>query len=182
MIEKDPPNKGHSWLYVAALIVLSAIGAVVLQNRGLQIPTNPDLPANINLTVIPFSVIGTSQDQTVFGEGLTEKLSARLAGLTTGRKLQVTTSTEAHARAVTNAADARQQFGSNLVLTGSFQYSNTSVQINCLLVDTATGRTLRTETITGDTVDPSGLQDRLTAAAVRMLGIELKPNELFSRG
>jgi TolB-like protein len=182
MIEKDLAKKGRSWLYVAALILLSAIGAVILQKHGLQIPTNPDLPADINLTVLPFSVIGTGQDNTAFGEGLTEKLGAQLARLAPGRKLQVTTSTEAHSRAVTNAADARQQFGSNLVLTGFFQYSNTSVRIDCLLVDTATGRTLRTETITGDTVDPSGLQGRLTAAAVRMLGIELKPNELFSRG
>jgi TolB-like protein len=182
MIEKDPAKGGRSWLYAAALIALSAIGAVILQKHGLQIPTNSDLPANINLTVIPFSVVGTNQENKLFAEGLSERLSAQLARLTIGRKLQVTTSTEARARAVMNPADARQQFGSNLVLTGSFQYSSTSVRIDCLLIDTATGRTLRMETIAGDTLDPSGLQDRLTAAAVRLLGIELKPNELFSRG
>jgi TolB-like protein len=182
MNEKDLAKGRHSWLYVLALIALSAIGAVILQKHGLQIPTNSDLPANINLTVIPFSGIGTTQESKSFGEGLTEKLSAQLARLTIGRNLRVTTATEARTRAVTTAADARQQFGSNLALTGSLQYSNTSVRIDCLLVDTATGRTLRTETITGDTGDPSTLQDHLTAAAVRMLGIELKPDELFSRG
>jgi adenylate cyclase len=184
MIEKDPAKRiektakeGRSWLYAAALIALSAILAVILQKHGLQTFTNSDIPANINLTVIPFSVIGTSQDNKSFGEGLTERLNAQLARLTIGRKLQITTATEARARTVKTPADARQQFGSNLALTGSFQYSNTSVRINCLLVDAATGRTLRTETITGDTLDPFGLQDRVTAAVVRMLGIELKPDE-----
>jgi TolB-like protein len=171
MIEKDTAKGGRSWLYAAALIALSAIAAVILQKHGLQTPTNSDLPANINLTVIPFSVIGATQDNKPFTEGLTETLSARLAKLTIGRKLQVTTATEARTRGVMNAADARQQFGSNVALTGSLQYSNNNVQINCLLVDTATGHTLRTETISGDTSDSSGLQDRLTAAAVRMLGI-----------
>jgi TolB-like protein len=165
-------GKGHSWLYAAALIALSAIGAVILQKHGLQIPTNSDSPPDINLTIIPFSVIGANQDNKSFTEGLTETLSAQLAMLKIGRKLQVTTAREARTRGVMNAADARLQFGSNLALTGAFHYSNTSVQIDCLLLDTATGRTLRTETIMGDTSDPSDLQDRLTAAAVRMLGIQ----------
>src|SRR5262249_11412128 len=78
---------------------------------------------------------------------------------------------------VMNFVDARQQFGSNLALTGSFQYSNTSVRINCSLIDTTSGHTLRTETITGDTFDPFGLQDRVIAAVVRMIGVELKPDE-----
>jgi TolB-like protein len=182
MIEKDPAKERRGWLYAAALIALSAIGAVILQKHGLQTPVNADLPPNINLTVIPFSVIGTSEDSKSFAEELTERLSSQLSRLTIGRKLLVTTATEACARAVMNAADARQQFGSNLALTGSFQYSNMSVRINCLLVDTATGRTLRTETITGETFDAFGLQDRLTAAAVRMLGIELKPDERNALG
>jgi serine/threonine-protein kinase len=170
-------KQGRSWLYAAALIVLSAIVAVILQKNGLQLRTHSDIPQSINLTVIPFSVIGTNQDNQSFGEGLTETLNVQLSRLTVGRKFQVTTATEARTRGVMSASDARQQFGSNLALTGSFQYSNTSVRINCLLIETASGRTLRTETITGDTFDPFALQDRVIASVLRMIGLELKPEE-----
>jgi serine/threonine-protein kinase len=179
------PKEGRTWLYAAALILLSAILAVVLQKNGVQLPTVSNIPGNINLTVIPFNVIGANADNQSFGQGLTETLNAQLSRLTVGRKFQVTTATEARTRGVMSASDARQQFGSNLALTGTFQYANTSVRVNCLLIDTASGRTLRTETITGDTFDPFSLQDRVTEAVVRMIGLDLNTNErdtLATRG
>jgi serine/threonine-protein kinase len=143
-------KKRPAWLYAVALIVLGIALAALLSNQGAVSPKTLDVPGNINLTIIPFSVIGATQDDESFGQGLTETLNAQLSKLTVGRNLQVTTASEARSRGVMNARDARQQFGSNLALTGSFQYSNTSVRINCLLIDTASGWTLRTETITGD--------------------------------
>jgi serine/threonine-protein kinase len=170
-------GKRPAWLYAIALIVLGIALAVLLSNQRATPPKTSDIPGNINLTIIPFLVIGASQDDQSFGQGLTETLNAQLSKLTVGRNLQVTTASEARSRGVKNASDARQQFGSNLALTGSFQYSNTSVRINCLLIDTVSGRTLRTETITGDKSDPFDLQDRVADAVLNMLTVNLKTEE-----
>ncbi len=178
--EVSKANTRFSWNWVRQAIVVVAILAALfvadLGKRWVEGRNVEGIPREINLdTVIPFSAIGASADKQFFGQGLGETLNAELSRLTVGRKFQVTTASEARSRGVLNAADARQQFGSNLALSGSLQYADTAVRINVLLVDTASGRTLRTETITGSTFDPFALQDRVVAATVRMIGSRIAP-------
>ena len=104
-------------------------------------------------------------------------MNRQLSKLTVNRKFQVATVTDLRARNVGDATDAREQLGANVVLTGSLQYSDKSVRITCVLIDTRSGRQLRTETFVVDSLNSIAVRDRVVAAAVRMVGLNLKPEE-----
>lgn len=137
----------------------------------------PDLPARLNLAVLPFTESVTDASKPFFSQGFTEAVTTRLSRLTLDRPLQVAALTDVRARGVTNPREAREQLGATLVLTGALGYSPTGVAITTSVLDTATGQPIRSETATVATADPLTVQDRAVEAAVRLLGIQLKPEE-----
>lgn len=163
-------------LYLATLGVLLVLSVYVALDppdpirRLLRTP----LPAEINLAVLPFGVANASEDSAL-ADGLTEALTANLSKLHGQPNFQVAPSAEVRTRSVDTPAEARQEFGSNLALAGSFRTDGNSVRISYSLVDTKTSIELRRGLTTGTLDDPFQLQDRVTDAVLTMLSIELEP-------
>src|SRR2546427_3632531 len=70
-----------------------------------------------------------------------------------------------------------RSLGASLILEGTVSRSGNTVRVNYALVDTRTRRQVRAETITADASDPFAVQDRVAAGHLRMLQLELKPQE-----
>ncbi len=130
-----------------------------------------------NLAVLPFQAIGGAAENQAFCDGITETLTAKMTQLTMGRALQVVPSRELRTRRISSAQEARKELGVSLVLEGSIHRSGSVVRVNYALVDTGMLRQLRADTITADASDPFAVQDRVADGLVRMLELELKPQE-----
>jgi serine/threonine-protein kinase len=170
-----PASRKKALTAVAALLLVASLALTQFERPRSQQPDA--IPADINLAVLPFTVIGADRDKQFFTEGLSDTLNAKLASLTVDRKLQVATASDIRARGVKNATDARQQLGANVALTASLQFAGNELRVNCMLVDAKSGHTLRTETMTVPIEDSFAVQDRIVGAMIHMIGIELKPDE-----
>jgi tetratricopeptide (TPR) repeat protein/TolB-like protein/predicted Ser/Thr protein kinase len=176
--EAVPRWKMPRWGLIAATGVLLAAGIAGLP----QVRRNfhwlaPVEVGSKNLAVLPFQAIGGGPENQVYSDGITETLTAKLTQLTASHSLQVTSAAEVRSRHVSNAAQAREELGAGLALEGTLLRAGNTIRVNYALVDTATRKQLRAETITADASDPFALQDRVASGIVRMLELELKPQE-----
>jgi serine/threonine-protein kinase len=164
-----------TWAAVAAVVVT----AVVVAPRLANPPAAAPLPQSINLVVLPFTASGTAGERQSFIEGLTDSLNAELSRLTTNRpSFQVVTGADRRRlREATTPLAARRQFGANVVLRGSLEYSGQSVDVATALIDTTTGQTLRSDSFTISDSDRIAVQTRVLEAATRMMGIDLTERE-----
>jgi tetratricopeptide (TPR) repeat protein len=163
-------------LAFAGVLAVAVIVGLRLRERQTAFLSST-LPASVNLAVLPFSSTGGDVAKQVFAQGLTEVVNRALATLTLNRKFQVATEADRRAGNVTDWNGARQQLGANIAFTGTLHYLGTGVQIVCLVIDTRSGQTLRSETLEDDGVNPIALEDGVVQAAVRMIGLNLKPDE-----
>jgi TolB-like protein len=118
----------------------------------------PKVPIQKNLVVLPFTAVGDVPAEQVYCDGFTETVTAKLAS---DPSLQVPSTIEIRAKNVTSIEKARTQFGANLVLVASWQRVEHSARINLSLIETKTGRQLRTDTITARADDLFSLQDQV---------------------
>jgi serine/threonine-protein kinase len=156
---------------VTALVTLLVLVAPRLAIRPAP-STLPPLPQPINLIVLPFTATGGSEDRASFTEGLTESLTTQLSRLTLNRPFQVVTEADRRQRKIGTPLEARQQFGVNLALRGALEYSGQVVDVLASLVDTGSGKTLRSERFRIDNSDPIVVYTRTLEAATRMMNIE----------
>ena len=159
---------------VAAILSLLLVFALV---RGVSNSRQLNIPKAKNLTILPFRTIGTDANLQFYGDGLSETLNARLSELTLDRELQVVPFSEVRARKVDSVEGARNEFGANLLLNGTLQFSGDLVRATCVLIDTISGHQLRSQTVTVDRSNVFLVQDRVVEAAVQMLELELKAGE-----
>ncbi len=162
---------------IAGALAVTALGMDHLRRWPVNPPVMAAVPDSINLAILPFGGAGAGADRQFFTQGLTEAVTQQLSRLTLNRRLQVATIDDIRARGVTNSAEARDQLGVNVVLTGSLQYSGGSVRVTCQLIDTRSGRPLRSETFAADASNPIAMRDLVSRAGVRMLGLNINPDE-----
>jgi serine/threonine-protein kinase len=153
-----------------------------LRGRMTNSPAIAPIPQEMQLAVLPFKVVGGDTSVTAFSDGLTEMLTAKLTQLTTQHALQVVPASEVRDRSVASSESARQEFGVNLVLTGSLQQSKGMTRVTCELVDTRSHRQLRADTLTIAATDPFAGEDQVVESVLRMLQLELQPAERQTLG
>jgi len=159
-------------LGIGTIILLFAfIPGVVIVRYGhepWQAWVGTSIPSQKNLVVLPFTAVGGAPAEQVYCDGFTETITAKLAS---DPSLQVPSAIEIRAKNVTSIEKARTQFGANLVLVASWQRVEHSARINLSLIETKTGRQLRTDTITERADDLFSLQDQVVLKALRMLQV-----------
>jgi tetratricopeptide (TPR) repeat protein len=173
------PRRGKWWALAAAVGVLLVVGIGLLPKMhrpdrwfGPRVVAGPKV-----LAVLPFQAIGGAPENQAYSDGITGTLTAQLTWLTPAHALQVVPPSEVHARHVSSAGEARKELGVNLVLEGTLDRSGNAVRVNYALVDAVTLRQLRAETITAEASDPFAVQDRVAEGLVKMLELELNPQE-----
>ena len=166
------PRIRNRALGVATICLLCAFMLGVLIIRYGDAPwrtwVGASIPSQKNLVVLPFTAVGGGSDEQVYCDGFTETVTSKLAS---DPSLQVPSAVEIRAKKVTSIEKARTQFGANLVLVASWQHVEHSARINLSLIDTKTGRQIRTDTITERADDLFSLQDQVVLKALRMLQV-----------
>lgn len=169
--------------WAVAGAVVTAIALVLLATVGYQagwrwmrkvLSIKPQ-----QLAVLPFTSTDASDaSEQAFSAGLAEAISARLGE--DPDALQVIPASEMRSQQVDSAEKARQQFGVDLVLTGSMRQSGNLVRFTYSLLDARTRRQLRGDTITVPGGDPFALEDQVTASLLRSL--KLGPQRELTHG
>ena len=165
-------RRNRPWLVVAVVLIVLVVATLVV--KRIQPPPPSEV---MNLAVLPFDVSRLDREKQFFTYGLTDILNEQLSRLTLNRKLQIASAAETRTRKVTNPQEARQQLGANMALGGSVEYLGDQIRITCSLIETATGRTLRSETVVVPATDVFGLEDQVLNAVLRLMGISLKASE-----
>jgi tetratricopeptide (TPR) repeat protein len=112
-----------------------------------------------------------------YATGLTELIGARLAALTVSHPLQVTSSDEVAARRITTAPEARQEFGADIVLTGSLYRSGGRFVVLFSLLDPETSQRLRVETLSMNGDGSLAGEGRILTATLETVGLSLTEAE-----
>ena len=159
---------------VAALLILGLAAIPLWRWTRLHRGSRGEIAGQKNLVVLPFQAIATEAQDQAYCAGLTETVTTKLAGLPS---LEVPPTSEVRERKVDSIQRARTELGANLVLQASWQHAGDDVRINLSLIDTRTGKQLRTDTITAQAKDLFALQDRVVSSAVNMLDVQLQPQQ-----
>ena len=169
----------------AVAVIVAAFLLIKAWPWRLGSPAAGLLPERKNMAVLPFVPAEGDASARAFGGGLSETLTAKLTKLTAKHPLQIVPTSEIRKLPTPSVEEARAQLGVNLVLEGSIHESGPRMRVNYSLVDASTRRVLRADTITADTADLFGLEDRVVDSALRNLDLELSTPErkiLTARG
>jgi tetratricopeptide (TPR) repeat protein len=157
-----------------AIVVLLVITAAVFLDRPNRLP----IPEQKNLVVLPFAALGGGPDQ-IYCDGMTETVTTKLAGI---RALQVLPVSQVMERKANTPEKARRELGANLVLRATWQRAGSRIRINMSLLDSRTGRALRSDSITASASDLFGVQDEVVNGALQMLEVVLQSGEASELG
>jgi eukaryotic-like serine/threonine-protein kinase len=171
------PTPGLRWWqrhrhWLAAAVIVFVIAASVL-----AAPYMVGRAESRGLVLLPCAVIGGSEGDQAFCDGLNEAIAAKLGPLTLSNSLQTTTARDARASGITTAMDARRQFGAALVLQGSLLREGDKVRVSYDLIDATALRQLEGYTMSASSSDPFAIQDRLVAWAAGALALKLTDAE-----
>ena len=170
-------------LAIGGVLLLAVLAWVtVTQGRPWLYRALHPVPDQKQVAVLPFSIAGADLSTKAFADGLSEVLSAKLTQLTERPQFQVIPVSEVRAKHVVTAADARKEFGVNLVIEGTWQQAGGAVHVMPVLINTASNRQLRANEFIAASTDPIGLEAEVAAGVLKMLEIELQPAERSSFG
>jgi serine/threonine protein kinase/tetratricopeptide (TPR) repeat protein len=176
--QTKPAKKPKSlWIGAAALVLLGAVAGAMIWNARVDRTSQAPIFEKINVAVLPITVKGATPDQQFFIQGVTEAVITRLEKLTLNRNLQVATASDIRSRNITNPKEARDQLSANVALSGSAEFSGTTVVVNLEAIDTRSGRVLRTGTVNVNPPNPLEVEARVLEAAVSLIGLHLSPEE-----
>src|SRR6185436_16554650 len=173
----------------AIVIVVAAIGSVgivwngnairnSIHNPQSSIPNAVRDPQSAirNLVVLPCRA-GGDPTARAYCDGLTDTLSARMTPLAASRGLAITSTLEVRQRQVTDATQARREFGATLILEGGIERAGDALRVNYVLIDATTLRQIDAYSATSRAGDPFALQDRVAAWAAGVLALQLSAAE-----
>ena len=156
----------------AALIALLVLAVVGYTRLG------PGLPSEKRLVILPFDYIGSDKETQAFSQGLLETATSMLSELPSTREsLYITPSSEVRSEAVKTVAEAKRNFGANLVLTGSIQKAGAGLIVTMNLVNAAANRQLRSRVLTVEAGELASVQQRVAMEMSELLAVELGTKE-----
>ena len=175
LLPRKTSPKPRRTLLITVAVALLVVGLLALVYYSLKAKDSGlGKQTPVHLAVLPFTSTLEDPGTKAFCNGLTETLAVKLTQLSGSNPLQVVPTSEIRAEGITNVEQARKGFGVTLVLEGALQESGNRVRITYSLVDAITMRQLSADTITADTSDVFGLQDRVVESVVDMLGLQLR--------
>jgi tetratricopeptide (TPR) repeat protein len=130
--------------------------------------------ADTQVAVLPFANINGDAPNQALSDGLAEVLTTRLTQLEQfSGGLRVVPASEVRQQKVASARDARRVFGATLAISGSVQRSGDRVRLTLNVIDTATLRQLKADTLELPLYDPAGMQDEVLARLTTLLDIDM---------
>ena len=161
-------------------VVVAALGWGLSEYGGpLKIPwlSSFTLPEEKRIAVLPFQLVDEDASRRAFRDGLVEALTSKITRLEQFQQsLSVVPSSEIRAENVTSVRQAQRLFGVNLALTGSLQRVSDRMRLTLNLVDAATLRQVKSETVEASVGDLLRLQENAVERAVGLLELALEPD------
>ena len=155
--KQAPVLNWRRWVAVAvAAVALIGAGAWWMRHQA-----QPPAAEARMMAVLPFESVANDAPTNALGLGLTDTVTAKLVRAVDGGHLQLVSTRELIDKGVKTSEQARREFGTDLVLEGSMQQEGTQIRIAWSLVDPRTHTQIAANTLTGDSGDMFGLQDRL---------------------
>lgn len=161
-----PRRRG--WMVWAAVAVLAAAGGVgVWQKMG-----RPE--GEKRIAILPFEVIGGSEEMRAISDGLVDTLTSRLSETESVQKqLLIVPASEIRSRKIASAEEARRVYGATLVVTGSVQGGGETTLFNVNLVDAVTMRQLGSRSFSFDAKNPMGIRQEALGRLLSLLNVQL---------
>jgi tetratricopeptide (TPR) repeat protein/tRNA A-37 threonylcarbamoyl transferase component Bud32 len=182
LAELEVPSSG-SWQRVVArrsigrakILLIAGIVLTVIAAAGLTWwkVTHPPIPDKKHIAVLPFRLTGAEPEDAALFQGLTDTVTNRLMQLTAAQPVEIIPAGEMAAHHITNMEEAQKQLGANLALDGSVQRNGDQVQVNLTFAEINSHKPLRADSVTGTSDDFKELEDKVVAASMRMLELEL---------
>jgi TolB-like protein/DNA-binding winged helix-turn-helix (wHTH) protein/Tfp pilus assembly protein PilF len=163
------------WLGSLGFVLLIAAWGVV--ERGWMHSMFSGIPsAKPTVAVVPFANLGVAPDENYFANGITADLITDLS------KVQgLSVIAPGTAFAYPNGDKETRQISAELdvdyVVVGSVQRRNTAFRINVQLIEAGSERAVWGERYSGALNDVFDIQDKLTAAVIAALKVEIAPAE-----
>jgi TolB-like protein/DNA-binding winged helix-turn-helix (wHTH) protein/Tfp pilus assembly protein PilF len=181
LAERSPPSQrpvsGSKWIAAAGLVALVLLGFLVQQGRDETAPLSSVPPATRPVVaVIPFGNLGRIPENDYFANGITADLVTDLSKLN-GLLVIARRTTLAYRDQRLAPARIAAELGVDYFVTGTVQRLGQALRINVRLIETRRGHALWGERYSGDLTDLFAIQDRITAAVVAALRVELAPAE-----
>ena len=171
---RPAPARTWQWLAIVVAAIVFA-GAVAWWTRHRAEPTATEARM---MAVLPFESVANDAPTNALGLGLTDTVTAKLVRAVDGGHLQLVSTRELIDKGVKTSEQARREFGTDLVLEGSMQQEGTQIRITWSLVDPRTHTQIAANTLTGDSGDMFGLQDRLFDDVLEKLPIAVERGRL----
>jgi serine/threonine-protein kinase len=171
------PTPGLRWWQRQRRWLAAAVMAVLIAAGVLAAPFLVGSAEPRSLVLLPCTVIGGSEVDQAFCDGLNEAIAAKLAPLALSNSLQTTAARDAREHGVSTAVEARRQFGATLILQGTLLREGDNVRVNYDLVDAALLRQLQGYSVSAPSSDPFSIEDHLVEWAAGALALKLTDAE-----
>ena len=162
-------------------VVLVLLFSILLFKGGdiLNLFGIGSLSGEKHIVVLPFTNVDNNPDNQAFVDGLMETLTNKVSDLEQfADKLWVVPASDVRASKITSAKEAYNQFGVNLVISGSVEKLTSGYRVNINLVDAKNLRQIATSETDDPMTSTSFMQDEAIIKVADMLNIELKPANL----
>jgi len=134
----------------------------------------PVIPAVKQVAVLPFQVIGGTDDTRTVADGLVEILTMALSDMEHfERGINTVLASEVRKRGITTPEEAHRIYGANLAITGSAQPSAGRVDFTINLVDAVNARLIASRNFVYDLQNPLVSKDQAITQVARMLNLDL---------
>ncbi len=160
-----PTSRRSTRIALAALLVAGVIAIAGITWSKLRGPA-----AVTQLAILPFTARSNTAEDVAFGNGLAGIISARLAAL--GTKLQIIPDDDVRQNRVATATDAKKTFGVAAVLTGEVERQPSGAAVKIHLVDTNSGKVVRSASVNPHDGDRP-LEEDVIRDAAALLGLSL---------
>jgi len=133
-------------------------------------------PPQKGLAVLPFNVIGGSEEDQRFCQGLYEMLNSKLTQLNKGDvDYWLVPSVEVIDQDVQSSTEAEEVFNVDLVIRPSINYALEGVSVTLNLIDARMSRLLDSRNLSYESPDRLALQDDIIGDVAALLKLEISP-------
>lgn len=178
-VTADRPGR-PAWFFAAALVVLAAAVAGMLQIQGgagrraddaaTALAPKPLPP--LSIVVLPLANIGGDPEHEYFAQGLTSDLTTDLGRLPAGTVVSPN-SARTYRGVEVDAGKAGRELGARYVIEGSVQRIGDEVRVNLRLVDSVTGEQRWAERFEGPRAQLPQMQVDIVRRIARTLQVRL---------
>jgi len=170
----QPAVNWRRWLALGAIATCMLLGGTWWMSHRQSLPV-PRSRESKMMAVLPFDSVTNDAPTNALGRGLTETVTANLVRAVEGGDLQLVSTHDLIAHGVKTSEDARREFGTDLVVEGSLQQDAGRTRVTWSVVDPQTHTQIAAGSVTGDSKDIFGLQDRLIEDVVEKLSLAIEP-------